>query len=149
MATLPFFPDYASFCVWIQRIPGVFPCRDNSTDPRLQDPRDPCYSHTEGPYYLAPEYLLLRVGSGASARYNVLVRVENEVEADYRWYVSAFQPGQDGEIVFAAFLWDQRKKPAQIVGGGTVRKARAALEAFLVEKLECEKRTVQLPFIKE
>src|SRR5437868_3900252 len=89
------------------------------------------YPTTEGPYFLTPEYLLLRVGSGTGCRYNVLVRVSSEAEADYRWYVRAHQHDQAGETVFAAYLWDRSQQPESIVGGGTMGEARAALETFL------------------
>ena len=134
MAITPFFPDYETFQAWVQCIPGIVPRQEDPKDPRLADPHDPCYPNTEGPYYVAPGYLLLRVGSGAHARYNVLVRVNNEAEADYRWYVPATQPDQDRQTVFAAYLRDRRKKPAIIVGGATLREAKKNLEAFMATK---------------
>lgn len=142
-----FFPNKTAFLLWRQGMPGITPCYENQDDRRLADSQDPCYPTSEGPYYAGPEYLLLRVGPGLSARYNVLVRVEEEAQADYYLFIRGHQPGQ-GEKVFAAYLWDHGNEgPPIIVGGATLREAQAALHVFLGEEPLFGKLTRRLPFL--
>lgn len=124
----PFFPNKETFLAWIQGLPDIVPCHKDTCEICLADP----YPSVEGPYYLAPEYLLLRVGPAASACYNVLVRVSSQEDADFRWYVA--RPDQDGETVFAAYLRDRQEPSKKPIGGVTIQEARVALDAFLAGK---------------
>ncbi len=82
---------------------------------------------TDGPYFVAPgaEWLILRVG----LPFCVVRRVQTAGEADFTWYVAHTR--EEGEKVYAAYLWDERANPAQIVKGPTLTAARGALDEYL------------------
>ena len=142
MRALQFFPDEAAYRAWIQRMPAVTLCREEAASRhKPEDPHDPGYPTTQGPYYVSPEHLILLVGSAAaSSRFVALRRVSSEAEADVRWYVPAASPDQDGEMMYAAYVRDRRTTPSTTIGGETLRQAREALVAFLAETTPARKR---------
>jgi hypothetical protein len=120
---LPFFSDEASYRQWIQSMPGISHVKLTSSGIYLEELAE----DTDGPYLVAPgsEWLILRVG----LPYHVVHRVQRVEEADFTWYVARTR--DEGEKVYAAFLWDTRSSPAQVVRGSTLRAARGALDEYL------------------
>ncbi len=120
---LPFFSDEATFRTWIQSMPGIFRitmARNGTFDEELD-------GDTAGPFFVAPEseWLILRVG----LPYCVVRRVQTVNEANFTWYVARTR--EEGEQVYAAYLWDGRTTPAHIVSGPTLPAARGALDEYL------------------
>jgi len=129
---LPFFPDETAYRAWIAGGPAIFPCNEEVMPEKRDDPTQPWTSTTEGPYYSSPHFLLLRVGSGATARYCAVQRVSGEAEADFYWFVRASSSRREGgERMYAAYLWDTRTKPERVVAGETLASARARLTEHL------------------
>lgn len=124
---LSFFPDEATYRTWIQSMPGISRVMAASDEGAFDEDLD---QDTDGPYFVAPgsEWLILRVG----LPYCVVRRVLTAGEADFTWYVA--QAGQEGEKVYAAYLWDERTTPAHIVAGQTLPAARGALDEYLSSK---------------
>lgn len=120
---LSFFPDEASYRKWIQSMPGISRITETSGGV-FQEELD---EDTDGPYLVAPgsEWLILRAG----LPYCVVRRVRTAREADFTWYVAHTR--EEGEKVYAAYLWDERADPAQIVMGQTLTAARGALDEYL------------------
>ena len=142
---LSFFPDEASYRKWIQSMPGISRVTPTGDGP-FQEELD---EDTDGPYFVAPgsEWLILRVG----LPYCVVRRVLHAGEADFTWYVARTR--EEGEQVYAAYLWDEQAHPAQVVKGPTLTAARGALDEYLssagiprsVKRLLTRKLTEETP----
>ena len=111
-----FFPNEKAYTEWIQTIPALFSVLGDSSDDLAE---------TEGPYFFSPQCLILRV----KRDYCALLRVETRQQADFTWYVATSR--DEGEEVYAAYLWHKGDGTPSIVGGSTLEQARAALTAFL------------------
>ena len=120
---LSFFPDEASYRKWIRSMPGISRVKAGSGGGFQEELDD----DTDGPYFVAPgsEWLILRV----ALPYCVVRRVQTAGEADFTWYVAHTR--EEGEKVYAAFLFDDRADPAHIVMGPTLPAARRALDEYL------------------
>ena len=127
----PFFPDEQAYTSWIQSIPAVMRVLDGGDDELAED--------VDGPYYYSPHHLILRVNRS----YCALVRVGKKQEANFFWYNAGTRDAggegveedrveeDGGEEVFAAYLWNRRARPPEIVGGETIQEARAAITSYL------------------
>jgi hypothetical protein len=118
-----FFSDEAAYRKWVQSIPGILYVKAAGGDTFHEE----LAQDIDGPYFVAPgsEWLILRVGFP----YRVVRRVQSAREADFTWYVA--HTGEEGEKVYASYLWDKRNSPPKIVGGDTLRAARGALDEYL------------------
>ncbi len=58
-------------------------------------------------------------------------RVGSEEEADFYWFVRATSFHPDGELMYAAYLWDICTKPERVVAEDTLADARARLAEHL------------------
>ena len=111
-----FFSNEQAYTAWIQSIPGIFHVQEDGPDELAE---------TEGPYFFSPQCLILRF----QRDYCALLRVETRQQADFTWYVARSR--DEGEEVFAAYLWNRGDDSPKIVGGSTIEQVRAALTEFL------------------